>query len=108
MIGRHPELGGHYAVSGDGVGKITCDGCTLAELFPAEGAQQGRQTVEYFAVEEPESVGVDPLDPYASIVRPAHLRWYWTVAPHPVCGGPFETKDQAMSAAALARHFGEI
>jgi hypothetical protein len=34
-VGAHPELGSHYAVSGDGVGKITCAGATLLELFPA-------------------------------------------------------------------------
>ncbi len=36
-IGRHPEIGGHYAVSGDGIGKITVSGATLADLFPQEG-----------------------------------------------------------------------
>ena len=40
-VGEHPELGRTYAVSGDGVGKITVEGCTLAELFakPAEPAE---------------------------------------------------------------------
>ena len=33
-VGRHPEIGSSYAVSGDGVGKVTVRGCTLAELFP--------------------------------------------------------------------------
>lgn len=33
-VGEHPEIGSHYAVSGDGVGKITVTGATLAELFP--------------------------------------------------------------------------
>lgn len=33
-IGAHPEIGSSYAVSGDGIGKITCSGCTLRELFP--------------------------------------------------------------------------
>jgi hypothetical protein len=36
LIGAHPELGSFYAVSGDGVGRITCAGCTLRELFPAQ------------------------------------------------------------------------
>jgi len=38
-IGEHPEIATfhHYAVSYDGIGKITVTGCTLAELFP-EGA----------------------------------------------------------------------
>lgn len=33
-VGEHPEIGSYYAVSGDGVGKITVEGATLAELFP--------------------------------------------------------------------------
>ncbi len=33
-VGEHPELGGWYAVSGDGVGKVTVTGITLARLFP--------------------------------------------------------------------------
>jgi hypothetical protein len=36
-IGEHPEIGSHYAVSGDGVGKITVDGASLYDLFPAPG-----------------------------------------------------------------------
>lgn len=35
LVGPHPEMGSTYAVSGDGVGKVTCEGCTLQELFPA-------------------------------------------------------------------------
>jgi|ERR1700720_46797 len=33
-VGAHPEIGCGYAVAGDGIGKITCSGCTLRELFP--------------------------------------------------------------------------
>lgn len=33
-VGETPELGSFYAVSGDGVGKITCDGCLVRDLFP--------------------------------------------------------------------------
>jgi hypothetical protein len=33
-LGETPELGSWYAVSGDGIGKITCSGYTLADLFP--------------------------------------------------------------------------
>ena len=39
-VGEHPEIAtsfsvaASYAVSGDGVGKITVEGCTLAEIFP--------------------------------------------------------------------------
>lgn len=35
MIGRHPDLGSYYAVSDDGIGKVTpVKGCSLKELFP--------------------------------------------------------------------------
>ena len=34
-VGAHPDLAGdRYAISGDGVGKITAEGVTLRELFP--------------------------------------------------------------------------
>lgn len=33
-IGDHPELGTRYAISGDGVGKIVCEGATMPQLFP--------------------------------------------------------------------------
>lgn len=34
MLGKFPEMGGGYAVSGDGVGKIVVvQGCQLSELF---------------------------------------------------------------------------
>jgi hypothetical protein len=34
-VGDHPEIGSHYAVSGDGIGKIVVEGAKLAELFPS-------------------------------------------------------------------------
>jgi len=34
MLGKHPDMGGGYAVSFDGVGRITVTGCTISELFP--------------------------------------------------------------------------
>lgn len=34
FVGEHPEMGSFYAVSGDGVGKVTVQGCTIADLFP--------------------------------------------------------------------------
>lgn len=33
-VGKHPEIGSNYAVSGDGVVKVTVAGATLKELFP--------------------------------------------------------------------------
>ncbi|WP_288006625.1 hypothetical protein [Acidiphilium sp.] len=33
-IGRHPEMGCGYAISGDGIGKIEVTGTSLATLFP--------------------------------------------------------------------------
>jgi hypothetical protein len=35
-VGAHPEIGSTYAISGDGVGKITVYGISLADLFPEE------------------------------------------------------------------------
>ena len=32
-VGHHPEIGCGYAISSDGIGKITVKGCTLANLF---------------------------------------------------------------------------
>lgn len=34
MVGDHPEMGSHYAISGDGVGKIEVLGVPLTEVFP--------------------------------------------------------------------------
>ena len=34
-VGATPEIGSTYAVSGDGVGRITWEGCTARDLFPA-------------------------------------------------------------------------
>ena len=35
-IGRHPDIGSSYAVSFDGIGKVTVEGCSLEDLFPAD------------------------------------------------------------------------
>lgn len=35
-IGQHPDIGQWYAISNDGVGRITVSGTTLAALFPAK------------------------------------------------------------------------
>jgi hypothetical protein len=32
-LGEHPEIGTHYAVAEDGIGKVTVTGCTLGQLF---------------------------------------------------------------------------
>lgn len=32
-VGEHPEIGSSYAISGDGIGKITVQGISLAALF---------------------------------------------------------------------------
>jgi hypothetical protein len=39
-IGANPEIGSSYAVSGDGVGKVTVKGCTLDELFSVQRAKK--------------------------------------------------------------------
>lgn len=33
-VGETPELGTYYAISGDGIGKITVEGIELKHLFP--------------------------------------------------------------------------
>ena len=48
-IGAHPEMGGWYAVSDDGIGKITCRGCSLNDLFPSPGSIT--QTVKDYRIE---------------------------------------------------------
>jgi hypothetical protein len=35
-VGAHPEIGVGYAVSSDGIGKVTVQGATLAEIFPED------------------------------------------------------------------------
>jgi hypothetical protein len=37
-VGDHPEMGTRYAISGDGIGKITVENSTLTDLFPAPGS----------------------------------------------------------------------
>jgi hypothetical protein len=34
-LGDHPEIGRGYAISSDGIGRVTCQGCALSDLFPA-------------------------------------------------------------------------
>jgi hypothetical protein len=36
MVGDHPEIGRHYAVSSDGIGKIEVDGISITDLFGVE------------------------------------------------------------------------
>lgn len=53
-VGESPEIGSSYAVSADGIGRITVDGCNLADLFakkPAGAAAYPFQ-VFYYAVNE--------------------------------------------------------
>ena len=44
-VGECPEHGNHYAISGDGVGRVTVAGCALLDLFPqlkrCAGIEQG-------------------------------------------------------------------
>lgn len=72
-VGAHPEMGQGYAVSGDGIGKITCRGdCTLEDLFPetaeadANAADQGlldrALDGSLMASIETDPLAIDPLD----------------------------------------------
>ena len=40
-LGETPDLGTWYAVSYDGVGRITVSGCSLRDLFPKSAAGEG-------------------------------------------------------------------
>jgi hypothetical protein len=40
MVGEHPEIGGMYAASGDGIGTVRCEGATMRDLFPAAWGTQ--------------------------------------------------------------------
>lgn len=44
-VGQNPEIGSHYAISGDGIGKITVTGATLAELFGADSSLPSSRTM---------------------------------------------------------------
>jgi hypothetical protein len=48
-VGKYPEIGHSYAVSGDGIGKIMVDGVTLKELFDdgvSKAEYQGKRSRE--------------------------------------------------------------
>lgn len=34
-VGAHPDIGTRYAVSFDGIGRVTVEGVALSDLFPA-------------------------------------------------------------------------
>jgi len=52
-VGAHPDLGAWYAVSFDGVGRVTVEGATLADLFPAPEAPATERTgSQYWTVDE--------------------------------------------------------
>lgn len=46
-VGEHPEIGSYYAVAGDGVGKVTVRGATLAELFGGEAGSDYRIEAQF-------------------------------------------------------------
>lgn len=55
-VGRHPEIGlgfgEHYAVSDDGVGKVTVDGVDIHNLFPEEGIEVTHMQLDTFGGED--------------------------------------------------------
>ncbi len=46
-VGETPELGTGYAVSGDGIGKVTVEGAPLRELFPKLAGPYDEHTNSY-------------------------------------------------------------
>lgn len=51
-VGEHPDFGSTYAVSDDGVGKVTVEGCTLRDLFEGEATKALPYEVWYYEVNE--------------------------------------------------------
>lgn len=49
-IGEHPEMAPDYAVSGDGVGKITVEGLTIEELFAAPTVAKASKPKREFVI----------------------------------------------------------
>jgi hypothetical protein len=43
-VGDHPDIGPHYAVASDGIGKVEVEGATFAELFPSR--EQAKRVAE--------------------------------------------------------------
>ena len=61
-VGETPEIGRGYAVSGDGIGKITWVGCTSDQLFPKTAEHQPRQDDDYD--HDPDEGRTEPRDHY--------------------------------------------
>lgn len=56
-VGENPDMGSSYAVSFDGVGKITVDGCTLNELFYGKKAEPETRPFEVWSYVIDEQAG---------------------------------------------------
>jgi hypothetical protein len=54
-LGTGPDLGSYYAISADGIVRLTVDGCKLADLFPATADVHQDETREY----EADDIGPD-------------------------------------------------
>jgi hypothetical protein len=55
-VGDRPEIGSRYAASGDGVGKITVQGCSIIELFTLELPKTAKLWI--LSYEDGASVGI--------------------------------------------------
>lgn len=67
-VGEHPDFGTSYAVSFDGVGKITVEGAALAELFGVEADKGGT----WFRLSQD---GFDAGGPYESLQTAQGWAW---------------------------------
>ncbi|MHC4293935.1 MAG: hypothetical protein ACYSTX_06530 [Planctomycetota bacterium] len=48
-VGEHPDMGGWYAVSFDGIGKIEVSGdATLKDLFPSDEEEYEYEDPDYY------------------------------------------------------------
>lgn len=87
-VGAHPELAAHYAVSGDGIGKIEVRGCALRDLFPPP---VGHRYAVFSHIEELRCGG-------------EALAWYAQRDDGVVVGGPCATEAEAQDAVRRDRH----
>lgn len=70
-VGAHPEVGCGYAVSGDGVGRVRVEGCTLAALFPDEATPQlSREDNDYISREDAAEIEAERYFATGTYYRP--------------------------------------
>jgi hypothetical protein len=66
FLGKHPDLGTSYAISSDGIGKITVQGASLADLFPAAADEPviRKPVIDVAAFNDGWKVAIGEVDQY--------------------------------------------